>query len=59
MLNIVDKYTVETPAIADDGIVAIEYVLMAALVAGVIVALGAAFGNLDDRLSNVINGIVA
>ncbi len=33
MLNIVEQYTAETPAADEDGVVAIEYVLMAALVA--------------------------
>jgi Flp pilus assembly pilin Flp len=39
MLNLVDKYTAEAVAETEDGVVAIEYVLVAGLVAaGVIVA---------------------
>ena len=40
MLNLVEKFTPEAVEATDeDGVVAIEYVLMAALVVGVVVAL--------------------
>ena len=58
MLNIVEQYTAETPAADEDGVVAIEYVLMAALVATVVAALGLAFGGLGDRLEGVIDTVV-
>jgi Flp pilus assembly pilin Flp len=58
MLNIVEQYTAEIPAADEDGVVAIEYVLMAALVATVVVALGVAFGGLGDRLEGVIDTVV-
>ncbi|MEY2523061.1 MAG: hypothetical protein QOJ66_1626 [Ilumatobacteraceae bacterium] len=58
MLNLVEKYTAETAAETEDGVVAIEYVLMAALVATVVVGLGVAFGGLGTRLGNVINTVV-
>ena len=41
MLNLVEKFTPEAVEATDeDGVVAIEYVLMAALAAAVVVALG-------------------
>ena len=58
MMNLVDKYTAETPAVEDDGVVAIEYVLMAALVAAVVTGLFLAFGGLGDRLEGVIDTVV-
>jgi Flp pilus assembly pilin Flp len=59
MLNIVEKYTAEA-AVGndDDGVVAIEYVIVAA---GIVVALGAlwtAFGTtLSTKLQTIVNGI--
>jgi Flp pilus assembly pilin Flp len=58
MLNLVEKYSAETAVESEDGVVAIEYVLMAALVATVVVALGVAFGGLADRLDGVIDTVV-
>ena len=58
MLNIVEKYSAETAVESEDGVVAIEYVLMAALAATVVVALGVAFGGLGDRLDGVIDTVV-
>ena len=60
MLNLVEKFTPEAVEATDeDGVVAIEYVLMAALAAAVVVALGLAFGGLADRLETVIGQVVA
>jgi hypothetical protein len=60
MLNLVEKFTpAAVEATEDDGVVAIEYVLMAALAAAVVVALGVAFGGLADRLETVIDTIVS
>ena len=50
MLNLVEKFTAGPSRPPRDGVVAIEYVLMAALVAAVVVGLGVAFGGLGDRL---------
>jgi Flp pilus assembly pilin Flp len=56
MLNLVEKFTPEAVEATDeDGVVAIEYVLMAALAAAVVVALGVAFGGLATKLSGVIS----
>lgn len=59
MKNLVEKFTPQTTEIDDDGIVAIEYVLVAAAVAA---ALGAgvftgAFGAITQRLTDIINGV--
>lgn len=58
MQNIVEKYSADTAVESEEGVVAIEYVLMAALVAAVVVGLFAAFGNLGTRLSGVIDTVV-
>jgi len=59
MQNLLEKFTPETIETTDeDGVVAIEYVLMAALVATVVVGLGVAFGGLGTRLQGVINTVV-
>jgi len=58
MLNIVDQYSADTAVESEEGVVAIEYVLMAALVALVVVGLGTAFGGLSGRLSGVIDTVV-
>ena len=58
MLNIVEMYSADTTIENEEGVVAIEYVLMAALVAVVVVALGAAFGGLSERLDGVIDTVV-
>ena len=59
MLNIVDKYSADTAVESEEGVVAIEYVLMASLVALVVVALGVAFGDLGTRLEGVIDKTVS
>ncbi len=59
MLNIVDKYSADTAVESEEGVVAIEYVLMAALVAVVVVGLGVAFGGLGDRLEGVIDTVIS
>ena len=58
MMNLVEKYTAETPVVSDDGVVAIEYVLMAALVAAVVAGLFVVFGDLGDRLGDVIDTVI-
>ena len=59
MLNIVEKYSADTVVESEEGVVAIEYVLMAALVAVVVVGLLGAFSGLGTRLGNVINSVIA
>jgi len=59
MLNIVDQYSADNTVETEEGVVAIEYVLLAALVAIVVVGLSAAFGGLSGRLSSVISTVVS
>lgn len=59
MLNLVEKYTAEaTTETHEDGVVAIEYVIVAA---GIVVALGVlwtAFGTtLNARLQAIVGGL--
>jgi len=56
MLNIVDKYTVETDVVAEDGVVAIEYVVTAA---AVVAGLALIFGAFGDALVEKLNDIIA
>jgi Flp pilus assembly pilin Flp len=60
MLNLVETFTPEAVEATDeDGVVAIEYVLMAALVAVVVVGLKTNFAGLGTRLGNVINTVIS
>jgi Flp pilus assembly pilin Flp len=59
MQNIVEKYSAGTAVESEEGVVAIEYVLMAALVAVVVVGLATAFGGLGTRLQGVINTVIS
>ena len=60
MLNLVEKFTPEAVEATDeDGVVAIEYVLMAALVALVVVGLGTAFGRPGHTLDGVIDTVIS
>jgi len=60
MMNLVEKFTPEAvEASDDDGVVAIEYVLMAALVAVVVVGLKTNFLGLGTRLGDVINTVIS
>jgi Flp pilus assembly pilin Flp len=58
MLNIVEKYSAETAVESEDGVVAIEYVVVAG---AIVVALGRpvdAFGTtVGDKLDEIVNGI--
>jgi len=57
MMNLVEKFTPNTAdAIDDDGVVAIEYVLVAGVVAAGIttVALTGLWGELMDELDDII-----
>ena len=56
MLNIVEKYTAETDVQAEEGVVAIEYVITAAALVVALAALWTAFGT---TLTGKLNTIVA
>ena len=58
MLNLVEKFTPAVEATNEDGVVAIEYVLMAALAAAVVIGLTAAFSGLGTRLEGVIDAVI-
>ena len=57
MLNLVDKYSAETVQ-SEEGVVAIEYVLVAgAVAAGVIIAFGTSlWDNILDKLNEIVDG---
>jgi hypothetical protein len=59
MLNLVEKYTAEQAPVEDDGVVAIEYVVVAgAIVVGLAVLWGTGtFGALTTKLTEIINDI--
>jgi Flp pilus assembly pilin Flp len=58
MLNLVEKYSVETPEVAEDGVVAIEYVIVAAALVVALAALWSAFGGqLADKLEEIVSSI--
>jgi pilus assembly protein Flp/PilA len=60
MLNLVEKYTAEAAAETEDGVVAIEYVIVAAALVVALGALWTAFGDtLSLKLQAVVNKIVA
>jgi pilus assembly protein Flp/PilA len=55
MLNLVEKYSAEAAAETEDGVVAIEYVIVAA---ALVVALGALWTAFGTALSTKLNAIV-
>lgn len=58
MLNIVEKYTVDTAVENEEGVVAIEYVIVAAGIVVALAALWTAFGTtLSSKLQTIVNGI--
>ena len=58
MMNLVEKYSVEATDEAEDGVVAIEYVITAAALVLALAALWAAFGTtLSARLTEIVNSI--
>jgi Flp pilus assembly pilin Flp len=58
MLNIVEKYTTQETTESDEGVVAIEYVLVAAAVVAALAAIFALFGEtLNDRLIEIVDGV--
>ena len=58
MLNLVEKFTPEAvEATNEDGVVTLEYVILAAGIAVVVAGVVAALGGLGDKLQTVIDGI--
>jgi Flp pilus assembly pilin Flp len=58
MLNLVEKYTAEAAAETEDGVVAIEYVIVAAALVVALAALWTAFGTaLSTKLQAIVNSI--
>ena len=60
MLNLAEKFTTEAvEATEDDGLVAIEYVVMAGVLIGglTVLAWSGAFTALTGKLTTLINGI--
>ena len=58
MLNLVEKYSAEAAAETDDGVVAIEYVIVAGALVIALGTLWTLFGTtLSDKLQAIVNGI--
>jgi Flp pilus assembly pilin Flp len=58
MLNIVEKYSADTAVESEDGVVAIEYVVVAGALVVALAALWTAFGNtLSTKLQSIVDGI--
>lgn len=58
MLNLVEKYSAEAVAETEDGVVAIEYVIVAAALVVALGALWTAFGaSLSQKLQDIVNSI--
>jgi Flp pilus assembly pilin Flp len=60
MLNLVEKFTPEAVEADEDGVVAIEYVVVAAAIVVALAALWTAFGaKLNTKLGDIVDNIVA
>lgn len=58
MLNLVEKFSAEAAAETEDGVVAIEYVIVASALVVALAALWTAFGTtLSTKLQAVVNAI--
>jgi Flp pilus assembly pilin Flp len=58
MFKLVEKYSAEAAAETEEGVVAIEYVIVAAALVAALAALWSAFGNtLQTKLDAIVNGI--
>jgi Flp pilus assembly pilin Flp len=58
MLNLVEKFTPAVEATDEDGVVAIEYIIVAAALVAALVALWSAFGTtLASKLDEVVSRI--
>lgn len=59
MMNIVEKYTAEAVEETEEGVVAIEYVVVSAAIVAALAALWTAFGNqLSAKLQEIVDAIV-
>jgi Flp pilus assembly pilin Flp len=56
MLNIVEKYSADTTVEFEDGVVAIEYVMVAG---AVVIALAVIFGTFGQTLTDKLNATIA
>jgi Flp pilus assembly pilin Flp len=60
MLNIVEKYSADTAVETEEGVVAIEYVVVAAAVVAGLLTIFGLFGTaLTAELNTLIQGLVA
>jgi hypothetical protein len=58
MLNLVEKYSAEAAVETEDGVVAIEYVIVAAALVAALTALWSAFGTqLANKLQTIVSSI--
>jgi hypothetical protein len=59
MLNLVEKFTPEAEVVDDEGVVAIEYVVVAAAIVAALAGLFALGlgGILTTKLANIVNGL--
>ena len=58
MLNLVEKYSTVASAESEDGVVAIEYVIVASALVVALAALWTAFGTtLSTKLEAIVNSI--
>jgi Flp pilus assembly pilin Flp len=55
MLNIVEKYSTDTSVESEEGVVAIEYVVVAAAIVAALVGLWSAFG---ETLATALDGVI-
>ncbi len=58
MMNIVDQYTSDVEVADEDGVVAIEYVVVGAAIVATLAVLWTLFGDtLNSKLNEVVNSI--
>lgn len=58
MMNIVDQYTSDVAVADEDGVVAIEYVVVAAAIVAALAVIWGAFGTaLTNKLDSIVSGI--
>jgi Flp pilus assembly pilin Flp len=58
MKNLVDKYVADATPESDEGVVAIEYVVVAAAVVAALVGIFGVFGDeLADKITDLIAGL--
>jgi Flp pilus assembly pilin Flp len=58
MLNLVEKYTTEAAVETEEGVVAIEYVIVAGAIVVALAAIWVAFGEqLDEKLQTIVGNV--